>query len=96
MMMRIYWRSTRTRRCVARLAVATALAVPIPVLASSDELHADRVTAREAIERQFASAPSAPRSIDGAEAARISEKYHDRIGKMLEPKREIGVGGNPR
>lgn len=96
MFLRIYWRSNRTRRCVAELVVAAALFAPLPALADPDTPPADHITAREAIERQFAAAPTEARSMSGGEAARISEKYHARIGKMLEPKRDIGGGRSER
>lgn len=90
MLLQIYWRSNRTRRCTAVVAMAAALVAPLTSIAAPDPKPADRVTAREAIERQFAATPSEPREMSGAESARILEKYHGRIGKMIEPKREIG------
>ena len=52
---------------------------------------AERVTAREAVERQFEAAPPPPRpALSAAEAAAIMKKYHKRIGEMIEPRREIG------
>ncbi len=96
MSLHIHWRSCRGGRCVARLAIAAALAAPVPALAGPDPRPGpdERVTAREAVERQFAAAPApagAP-AMSGAEAALILEKYRARIGKMLEPKRETGGG----
>lgn len=92
MFLRIYWRSVHRRRCVAELAVTAALLAPLPALAGPDAEGPERITAREAIERQFAATASGAPQMTGAEAARIMEKYHARIGKMLEPKREIGGG----
>lgn len=98
MSLRIYWqsgssRSGMARRCVAELVIAAALVAPACALAKEPEPDpAGRVTAREAIERQFAAPAAHTHALSGAEAARIIEKYHTRIGKMLEPKREIGGG----
>lgn len=89
MALRIYW-GTRTRRCVAGLVMTASLVAPLVALAKDDK-PVERVTAREAMERQFA-APSPERAstMNAAEAAAIMKKYHARIGVMLEPKREIG------
>lgn len=94
MSLHIHWRSCRGGRRVARLAIAAALAAPVPALAGPDPRPGpdERVTAREAVERQFAAAPRAAPAMSGAEAALILEKYRARIGKMLEPKRETGGG----
>lgn len=73
-------------------AVAIALAMTSPALAKQPESAAERVTAREAMERQFA-APVTPRpAMSAPEAAAIIKKYHARIGQMLEPKRETSGG----
>jgi len=89
MSLRIYWRAARTR-CVAELGVAAALFAPLPALAGPDPDPAPRVTAREAIERQLAATPARASELTGTEAAIVMEKYRARIGKMIEPKREIG------
>ena len=98
MSLRIYWRTGPTRRCVAELVIVGAVAWSVPAMAASDPkadsapAAAERVTARDAIERQFAAEASRAGTMSAAEAARIMEKYHARIGKMLEPKRETGTG----
>jgi hypothetical protein len=103
MSLRIYWRSGtsrsgRARRCVVELVIAAALVTPVAALAKkagpapAEVVTPEVVTAREAVERQFAAPAMRAPEMSGAEAARIMEKYHARIGKMLEPKREIGGG----
>jgi hypothetical protein len=93
MSLRIYWRN-QARRCAVELVIAASLVAPVLALAKEPAKPVERVTAREAIERQFAAAPAErPEATSAIEAAAILKKYHARIGQMLEPKREIG-GGN--
>ncbi|ODP37709.1 hypothetical protein [Sphingomonas turrisvirgatae] len=88
MALRIYWRAKR-RRCVAELVIAAGLIAPS--LAWAKDEPAPRVTAREAMERQFAApAPAERATMSAAEAVAIMKKYHARIGQMIEPKREMG------
>lgn len=88
MALRIYWRAAR-RRCVAELVIAASLTAPSLALAKDEP--APRVTAREAMERQFAAPPTAARpAMSAAEAAAIMKKYQARIGQMIEPRRDVG------
>lgn len=98
MSLRIYWRSGRTRRCVAHLAVAATFAAPLAALASPDPKvqPADRVTAREAVERQLAAPAVRDGELSGVEAQQLMKLYQGRIGKILEPRREISGGRGDR
>lgn len=89
--LRVYWRGARSRRCMVTLFLAATGLSAMPALAKKEAPASERVSAREAMERQFAApAQGRPPELSGAEAAAILKKYHVRIGQMIEPKREIG------
>ncbi|HWK36261.1 hypothetical protein [Sphingomonas sp.] len=53
------------------------------------------LSARAAIERQIAAPPIRPAETGGGDAARVMQLHRERIGKMIEPRRdnEGGRGG---
>jgi len=93
-----YWPSRRVVRRVAKFAVVAALALSASAAAARDPRPApvEPISARKFVERQLEAAPARPGATSGAEAARVMKRYHERIGTMLEPRREIAGGRETR
>jgi hypothetical protein len=93
-----YWPSGRTMRRSATLAVIAVLALSASAAAARDPkpAPAEPISARKFVERQLEAAPARPGETSGTEAARMMKLYHERIGKMLEPRQEIAGGRAPR